>query len=485
MITYFFRTYGCQANVADSNGLARFLNDLECQETTSEALADLIIVNTCAVRDKAEQKLFSYLGTLKPLKLAKPHLKLGVIGCVASYKKQELYDRFDHISFVYGAREDMKTLETYLADLVTTLETKKQIYGAGDGSIQPTKNHDEQDRDVKKLVQSKGLFNATKFTSGLLKKRTPAQQIIHTTEKIMQRSFINIMTGCNKCCAYCIVPMTRGKETSYPIQQLVDTVIHDVANGAKEVNLVGQNVNSYRDPVSGENFSALLRHIAALPGEFWVRWISPHPQDMTPELFDVIAQHQHRIPPYVHFPVQSGSNTILEAMRRNYTIEYYLEQIGWLRDRMPHATISTDIIVGFPGETDEDFQATMRAVETIQYDWIYSFIYSPRKYTRAATMPDDCPSDIKQARLEVLQKRQIAIADERYKRYVGKTLKTLVEKRLAHGKLLARTEGNVRVLIDGSDSLIGTFVDVMITESGPVNLIACTLERLAVHALAA
>ena len=288
--------------------------------------------------------------------------------------------------------------------------------------------------------------------------------------KEVARSYINIMTGCNKFCAYCIVPFTRGREVSYDLEAIVQRVEHDLLNGSKEITLIGQNVNSYRDPATGKDFSELLRRVAALDYEFWVRWVSPHPQDMTEELFDVIAQHQDKIPPYVHFPVQSGSNTILESMKRNYSVEQYLEQIGWLRARMPEACISTDIIVGFPGETEEDFQATMKILEQVQYDWVYSFIYSPRKHTFAARMSDDCLPEVKSKRLECLQKRQIEIGLERYKAYVGKTVKVLVEKCLTDGELLARTGGNHRVIFKADSSLIGSFVSVLIKQTGPVNM---------------
>ena len=191
---------------------------------------------------------------------------------------------------------------------------------------------------------------------------------------------------------------------------------------------------------------------------------------MTVDLFDVMAAHPDRLPWSVHFPVQSGSNKILDAMLRNYTIERYHEQIQWLRDRMPTATISTDIIVGFPGETEEDFLATMAVIEKVRFDLVYSFIYSPRKYTRAAKMEDDCLPEVKGMRLEALQKRQLAIALENNTTNIGKNLRCLVEKRLEHGKLLARTEGNVRVVFDGDDGLIGQFITLTIQSASPQNM---------------
>ena len=468
MISYFFRTYGCQANVADSQGLMQYLDELGCTAAPAEEQADVIVVNTCAVREKAEQKLWSYLGQLVDIKKQRPYVRIGVIGCVASYKKKEIYTRFDLVNFVYGAREELPALQAYLTDLVVNVETTKQLFHTAPSLVHSA----GQDRDVKEVVALKNLLQVPRksFALGGFKKPTAAPAVAKPVLQEVGKSFINIMTGCNKACAYCIVPVTRGKEISYPMGDLVARVAHDITNGAKEITLIGQNVNSYVDPETGHTFPELLRRVAALEGQFWVRFISPHPQDMTVELFDVMAVHRDKLSWYVHFPVQSGSNRILEAMSRNYTIERYLEQIDWLRERMPEATVSTDIIVGFPGETEEDFQATMAVVEKVRFDLIYSFIYSPRKYTRAARMEDDCPPDVKSQRLQQLQARQEVIALEQNSTYIGKIIRCLVEKRLEHDKLLARSEGNIRVLLQGPDDLIGSFVEVEITSASPQNI---------------
>lgn len=470
MITYFFKTYGCQANVADSQGIAKFLDELDCVEVHSEAEADLAIVNTCAVRDKAEQKLFSYLGELAEHKKLRTYMKIGVIGCVASYKKKEIYQRFDAVNFVFGAREEYEMLKAYLGDLITTVETTKQLYLAS-----PTANIKSggQDHDVKKIVQFKNLLTSPRFTSfGLKKKNSEKNSEKPGVDKPQElnRSFVNIMTGCNKACAYCIVPFTRGGEVSHPMNQILDRVAHDISNGAKEITLIGQNVNSYIDPETGSKFPELMRRVAAIDGEFWVRWISPHPQDMTRDLFEVIAAHRQKLAGYVHFPVQSGSNRILTAMKRNYSIEQYLEQIDWLRELLPGATISTDIIVGFPGETEEDYQATRELMEKVQYDLVYSFIYSSRKYTAASRMEDTTSYEVKQKRLDALQERQKEISLSRNLLNIGKSFTCLVEKRIAPDKLLARTEGNVRVHVQGPDSAIGNFVQVLIQDTGHVNM---------------
>ena len=247
MINFFFRTYGCQANVADSQGIAQLLITMGCSEVASAAQADLIIINTCAVREKAEQKLWSYIGKLAAFKRAKPYLKIGIIGCVASYKKQEIYTRFDAVSFVYGAREELPALQVYLADLVVSLETSKQHFEQG----AVHKIIGGQDRDVKKLVEQRRLVLPT--VARLLTKYQPI-----TTAAELNRSFVNIMTGCNKYCSYCIVPFTRGREVSFPMTAILERVRRDVDNGAKEITLIGQNVNSYIDSETGARFPELL-----------------------------------------------------------------------------------------------------------------------------------------------------------------------------------------------------------------------------------
>ena len=458
MITYFLKTYGCQANVADSQGVATFLDDLGCQQVEQEVGADLIIINTCAIREKAEQKLFSYIGTLAPLRTEKPYQKMGVIGCVASYKKRELYAKFTHVDFVYGAREEIPVLMAYLSDIIQGIASAKQLYVSD-----PEKPliSVRRDKNIQKVVERKRLLPALVTKKNILEKAVP---------KETRRSFINIMTGCNKYCTYCIVPFTRGREISFPMNEILEKVARELELGAKEITLIGQNVNSYIDPVTGARFPELMEHVALLPGKFWVRFISPHPQDMTRDLFQVMAQYREKLVGYLHFPLQSGSNRILQAMNRTYTAEEYLEKVGWIRELLPDATITTDIIVGFPGETEEDYQATRRVMEDVQYDLIYSFIYSRRKYTKAFAMEDMCPMQEKEARLEALQKRQIEVCQKRNDRLVGRRVKALVEKRLTNDKLLARTEGNVRVMFDGSDDVIDTFVTLEICEAKPASV---------------
>lgn len=470
MINVFFKTYGCQANVADSEGLANYLRGLGCAKVEDEAAADLIMVNTCAIRDKAEQKMFSYLGALVQYREAKPYLRIGVIGCVASYRKQQIYERYDHVNFVFGAKENMREFQAYLADIIVSLDTTKQMHEMGHYVAQASGG---QDRDIKGLVKEKNLTIPEHSVVEGGATFIPATKVVSQ----VQKSYVNIMSGCDNYCSYCIVPFTRGREKSYPIAEIVTRVQHDVEHGAKEVTLIGQNVNSYKDPETGASFAQLLEAVALIPGDFWVRYISPHPKDMTNDVLDIMAKYGPKLCGWIHLPLQAGSDRVLDLMNRTYTVEKFMEQVGEIRTRLPHATITTDIIVGFPSETHEEYLGTRAVMEAVRFDHIFSFIYSPRKYTKAFVMGDDVPEAEKSARLEELQKRQQIICLEQNKRMCGKTFRVLVEQKVSEG-LLARTEGNVRVLLQGDSELIGKFVDVLVTEAHVADVRAILTENV-------
>lgn len=465
MVNVFFKTYGCQANVADSEGLMNYLTDLGCAKSEAESNADVIIINSCAIREKAEQKMFSYLGELAAQKKQRPYIRIGVIGCVASYKKKDIYNRYDHVNFVFGAKEEVGALQSYLFDMITSLQTTKQLYLDNPKTFI---NEVGQDRDIKKVVQEKKLdqkINSDKIAQTVL------GASLGGTQSEVKRSFINIMTGCNNYCSYCIVPFTRGREKSYSIESILERAKRDIDLGAKEITLIGQNVNSYQDPETNEKFSTLLEKIAQIEGEFWVRYISPHPKDITIDVLETMAKYKEKITPWVHLPLQAGSDSVLEAMNRTYNVERYMEVVEWIWKLLPEATITTDIIVGFPGETWEDFEKTLNVMEKVRYDHIYSFSYSKRKYTKASNVAETCSAEEKQKRLSLLQSKQINICLERNSRHINKRMKVLVEKRLTPGTLLARTPGNLRVnLIDGNDDLIGRFVNVIVTDAGAANL---------------
>lgn len=446
MINFYIKTYGCQANAADSQAVSNFLIDLGCKEQTSELDAELIIVNTCAIRDKAEHKVYSYIGSLIKLKRKQHNFKVVVIGCIATYRKKEFYSRFPSVIFVSGARDKKEYLQKNLIDLVLSLETTNQLF------------------DKPKISNVSTKTKVTRLKKFDLKLGGIKNDIKHA-----KQSFVNIMTGCNNFCTYCIVPFTRGREISYSAFEIIEKIKFDIAQGVKEVTLIGQNVNSYKDPENGLNFAQLLEKIAKLDGEFWIRFVSPHPKDMSLDVIKIMVKYPEKICNWIHHPVQSGSNEILEAMKRSYTVEKYLEQIDWIRKYLPDATISTDIIVGFPGETEVDYLKTRELMETVRFDNIFSFIYSPRKFTKAALLEDNCLYKEKQRRLNELQKRSIQIVKEKNEKYVGKKLRCLVEKRTTNGKLLARSSGNHRILFDGDDLKIDTFVKIKVESAGAVN----------------
>jgi len=467
MISVFFKTYGCQANVADSAGIASFLEGLGCVQVETEAAADLIIINTCAIREKAEQKLYSYLGELVDFKEALPYLKIGIIGCVASYRKQEMLKRFSYVSFVSGARDERTSFLTYLSDVIVQLQTEKQFFEKTLTLPAVSVDLPVLNRDVKAAMKARDLV-------------VPAARIKESTQAALggslapvgevRRAFINITTGCNNYCTYCIVPATRGRETSYSLEEIVMRVTHEVAQGAKEITLIGQNVNSYTCPETGQRFAALLEAVALIPGDFWVRYISPHPKDMTRDVLETMAKYADKLCSWCHFPLQAGSTRVLELMNRTYTKEEYLAQVELIRQIIPGVTLSTDIIVGFPGETHEEYLETLEVVDAVGFDMAYSFVYSRRKYTKAYNMGDTCPAEEKSARLTELQQKQRAIELVRNQQHVGKNMRVLVEKRSTNGKLLARSAGNSRVVFDGDDGLIGTFVEINVLEAGQAEL---------------
>ncbi|HBS47767.1 TPA: tRNA (N6-isopentenyl adenosine(37)-C2)-methylthiotransferase MiaB [Candidatus Dependentiae bacterium] len=463
MINLFFKTYGCQANVADSAHLQSFLGSLGVGVVESEIDADLIIINSCAIRDKAEQKMFSYVGQLADLKRKKPYLRIGVIGCVASYKKDELFSRFDHINFVHGSREEIDLLKEYLSNVVESIFSTKSFYEKNPTEFE---NKVGQDRDIKKILD---LRKSRKSLNLFLKNKFNPQKI-EIKQNAFKKSFVNIMTGCNNYCSYCIVPFVRGIEKSYEMDAILMQVKTEVDSGAKEITLIGQNVNSYCDPKTGANFAALLENVAKIPGEFWVRFISPHPKDMSEDVLKIMQQYQDKLCSYIHLPIQSGSNRVLQAMNRPYTKEHFLKLVDTIRKYLPQATVSTDIIVGFPGEEENDFLETFDVVQKCKFDMIYSFIYSPRRYTKAFAMKDDCPNLVKLERLEKLQAMSKKINLENNLKHVGKVLKVLVESEMENGNLAARTTGNILVSINDNKENIGKFVNVKIIDAHVANL---------------
>jgi len=463
MINIFFKTYGCQANVADSTNLQKYLEDLGCISVGNENDADLIIINSCAIREKAEQKMFSYLGQLLKIKQTRPYIRIGLIGCVASYKKAEAFKRFDHLNFVFGAREDLSLFKEYLVDVVESLFTIKTIYEKDPLSFS---NKAGQDRDIEKKV---ALRSSRKFLNVFAGKKLISKDF-DLELKTAKKSFVNIMTGCNNFCTYCIVPFVRGVEKSYSLDEIVKNVKTEIIAGAKEITLIGQNVNSYKDPKTGATFANLLSAVANIEGDFWIRYMSPHPKDMSEDVLAVMAEYKEKICNHIHMPVQSGSNKILELMNRPYSREYYFELIEKIRKYLPGVTISTDIIVGFPGEEEVDFSETMDLVEKVNFDLIYSFIYSKRKYTKAYSMKDSCLMSEKHRRLELLQAKGKLISYQNNLKLIGKTLKVLIENVMQNKKFAAKTQGNLLVEVVDAQDFIGKFCEVKILNAHVTSL---------------
>jgi tRNA-2-methylthio-N6-dimethylallyladenosine synthase len=426
----FIKTHGCQMNEYDSARMADVLAAEHGLELTrDEAEADVILINTCSIREKAQEKVFSQLGRWKQLKRDKPHLVIGVGGCVASQEGQALIDRAPQVDVVFGPQ----TLHR-LPDLI---DARRQT-----GKAQVDISFPEIE----------------KFD------RLPEPRADGPT------AFVSIMEGCSKYCSFCVVPYTRGEEVSRPFDDVLVEVAQLAAQGVREVNLLGQNVNAYRGALHGSDETAdlalLVRAIARIEGIGRIRYTTSHPLEFSDSLIEA-----HRDVPqlasYLHLPVQSGSDRILAAMKRNHTALEYKAKLRRLREAKPGICISSDFIVGFPGETERDFEATLKLVEDVGFDQSFSFIYSRRPGTPAANLPDDATDAVKHERLARLQAALTANARKISEAMVGSVQKVLVERpstRNPDHELTGRTENMRYVNFAAPPRLIGQFVDVVITE---------------------
>ncbi len=425
-------TYGCQQNEADSERIAGMLSESGYEIVKDTSLADVIIVNTCAVREHAEERAFSITGGYKHLKEARPWLKIGMCGCMASKAdtSEKIKKSYPYIDFVFGTEK-----LSYLPEILyRSIDSGKRLFVPNNGDIE--------------IAEGLPVVRESDF-----------------------RAWVSIMYGCNNFCTYCIVPYVRGRERSRRPEKIIEEVEELAKSGCREITLLGQNVNSYGKEFSDEcNFADLLSRICKIDGDFIVRFMTSHPKDASKELIDVMAENP-KIAKHFHLPVQSGSDRILKEMNRHYDRETYLSLVEYMRERMPDIAISTDIIVGFPGETEEDFLDTLDLMRKVKYDMIFSFIYSPRTGTPAAKM-EQVDDKIKSERMERLLKLQNELLAEKNLSYVGKTMRVLVEGRSKTNteKMSARTEGNRIVLFDGDDSLTGNFAYIRITKSAPFAL---------------
>jgi tRNA-2-methylthio-N6-dimethylallyladenosine synthase len=430
----FIRTFGCQMNEYDSDKMADVLNAAEGFEKTADpAEADLILFNTCSVREKAQEKVFADLGRVKALKVARPGVLIGVGGCVASQEGAQIVKRAPYVDLVFGP-QTLHRLPELLRERRATGKPQVDI----------------------------SFPEIEKFDN------LPPARVESAS------AFVSIMEGCSKYCTFCVVPYTRGEEVSRPLSDVMKEIRHLAANGVREVTLLGQNVNAYVGETTDgtpADFALLLVHVAKVEGIERIRYTTSHPLEFTQRLIDAYT----RIPKLVsqvHLPVQSGSDRVLAAMKRNYTAMEYRSIIRRLRAARPDISISSDFIVGFPGETDADFEQTMKLVDDVRFDGSFSFIYSARPGTPAANLADPTPHAVKLERLQRLQKRLQEIALEYSQRMVGTRQRVLVEgvSKKDGAELAGRSENNRVVNFAGPSRLVGHFVDLEITEAMPHSL---------------
>ena len=418
----FLETLGCAMNSRDSEHIIAQLHEKEGYETTDDiTTADLILINTCSVREKPVAKLFSELGVFN--KKRKEGAKIGVCGCTASHLGEEIIKRAPFVSFVLGARNVSKITEVLHKDKAVEIDI----------------NYDE----------SEFAFNDFRTSP--------------------YKAYINVSIGCDKACTYCIVPKTRGEEISIPIELILREAQRAVVNGAKEVFLLGQNVNNYGRRFSGEhekvNFTELLRRLSAIQGLERIRFTSPHPFHMDDEFLREFASNP-KICKSMHMPLQSGSTKVLKDMKRGYTKEWFLNRVEKLKALCPDATVSTDIIVAFPGESDEDFEDTLDVMRRVKFDQIFSFKYSPRPETEAEHFTNVVDEDVASMRLTALQNLATEILDEKNKTHLGKVYRVYFEDLNQDYFVSGRSDNNLLIKVKGSDELLGAFRDVKITEIG-------------------
>ena len=430
----YISTFGCQMNEYDSARMADILRDSDGLEITADPeQADVVLLNTCSIREKAQEKVFSHLGKWRLLKLRRPELLIGVGGCVASQEGEGILERAPFVDLVFGP-QTIHRLPSMIAARRATHAPQVDI----------------------------SFPEIEKFD------RLPEPRATGAA------AFVSIMEGCSRYCSFCVVPYTRGEEMSRPFQQVMEEVGSLAGQGVREVTLLGQNVNAYRSPAADGSLvdlATLIRHVSRLEGLERIRFTTSHPLEFTQALVDAYGDVP-KLANYLHLPVQSGSDRILALMKRGYTRLEYKQKIRRLRAARPDISLSSDFIVGFPGETEVDFQQTLDLIDEVGFDQSFSFIYSRRPGTPAASLPDQVPHEIKQQRLEILQAQVNGQARRISESMVGSTQRVLVEKpsRRNPRQLAGRTENMRWVNFDGPASLVDRFADVHITEAMPNSL---------------
>ncbi len=431
-------TFGCQQNEADSEKIRGILRLMSYKITDTAENADLIIINTCAVRRLAELKALSMLGNFKELKRKKPELIVGVAGCMASEEHivNQLKRSFHYVNF----------------------------------TVEPGMIH-----EIPRMIDRAMTESSRTFIFG-----TSNTNIIEGVEAVRaseHKAWVSVMHGCNNFCSYCIVPYVRGRERSRRSRDVIAECRELAASGCREITLLGQNVNSYRDDM---DFASLMEKIALIPGDFILRFMTSHPKDVSDRLIDVMAKYPDKIAPHFHLPLQSGSDRILHEMNRTYNMEKYLAVVKKLREKIPNIALTSDIIVGFPGESDADFDATMEALENIRFDMVYSFIYSPREGTRAAKMEEQIPEPVKSARMQRLLERQTEISHEMNDPYIGTVQRVLVDSKSQRGGenvYKARTATNKLVHFESDSAAVGEFKYVKIDRVGAFDLFGTEVRK--------
>ncbi len=423
--TFHITTFGCQMNAADSSTLAATLTTRGYRRVEDESKADLLILNTCSIRETAEQRVYGRLGDIYRYKKRKPNLKVAVVGCMAQRLGDALIQQVPHVDYVLGTDR--------LFELPDVLEGQEGIK-----SVMTAFGHENMD-------------------SILPIKETPYS------------GFVTISRGCDNYCTYCIVPYVRGKEREHSADYIVDAVKKMVDEGVVEVMLLGQNVNSYK--YEKTDFPDLLSRVAKETGIQRIRYMTSHPKDMSKKLIDLMAD-EPKLMPQIHLPLQSGSNRVLEVMGRIYTFQHYMKMVSYIYKKLDYVSLTTDLIVGYPTETEAEFQETLNAVQEIQYDSAYMFKYSSRPGTVASRIPDDVPEPVKLERLDRLISLQQQIGYERNQRDVGTTCMSLVEgvSRKHAEKQRAKTEANKTVLFHNSETPVGSIIPVRITAADAFTL---------------
>ena len=425
----FVDTYGCQQNEADSERIRGFLSEMGYGFTKEEAQADVIVINTCAIREHAEQRVLGNVGALVHEKKAHPGQILCLCGCMVQepHNVEKLRQSFRHVDLVFGPHALWRFPEL----LWRVLTRRGRIFDTPD--------------------------EAGSIAEGLPVRREGTV-----------KAWVSIMYGCNNFCSYCIVPYVRGRERSRRPEDILSEVRELAQAGYRDITLLGQNVNSYGKDLGlpGVDFAWLLEQVNAVPGDFLIRFMTSHPKDASERLFDTMAACE-KVAPHLHLPFQAGNDRVLRAMHRGYTREHYLELIRSLRARIPDIVLTSDVIVGFPGETTEEFEDTLKVLEEVEFDALFTFIYSPRKGTPAAELPDPLSKEEKAANFQRLVDLQNAISARKQAAYVGKTMRCLVDvlSEDPRHNLNARTAGGRLVHFSGDESLLGQFVDLKITDA--------------------